>query len=161
MRSAPTQLGTFSPWHVVTTWSHGCQAWKWTNWELLAGREVLLVADAEVHGRAAMEAVAKHLHSLGCKVRIYLPEGDDGKDIVDWIKADGAADVRERIEVEAKWWTPMDWKDDLAERAKIDPGAPFEPDTVVKLEELQRVTPPRMAAATQQTEESRLFDRRP
>ena len=130
------------PWHIVTTWSHGCQAWKRTNWELLAGREVLLVADAEVHGRAAMEAVAKHLHSLGCKVRIYLPEGDDGKDIVDWIKADGAADVRERIEVEAKPWPPMDWKDDLAERAKTDPGAPFEPDTVVKLAGLRRDNPP-------------------
>ena len=54
------------PCHVVTTWSHGCDSWKETNWQPLAGREVLLVADADAHGREAMQAVAKHLHSLGC-----------------------------------------------------------------------------------------------
>ena len=124
-------------WHVVTTWSHGCKAWKQTNWQPLAGREVLLVADANNPGRKAMEAVAKCLHSLGCKV-LYLPEGDDGKDIADWIKADGADDVRERIEAGAKRWMPMDWKDELAERAKTDPGAPFVQDMLVRLAELRR-----------------------
>ena len=123
---------------LVTTWSGGCRALNRTNWQPLAGREVLLVADADDPGRKAMEALAQHLHSLGCKVRIYLPEGDDGKDIFDWIEADGADDVRERIEAGAKQWTPMDWKDELAERAKSDPGAPFEPDMPARLAELRR-----------------------
>ena len=38
------------------------------------------------------------LHSLGCKVRVYLPEGDDGNDIADWIEADDAGTARERID---------------------------------------------------------------
>ena len=126
---------------LVTTWSGGCRALNRTNWQPLAGREVLLVADADDPGRKAMEALAQHLHSLGCKVRIYLPEGDDGKDIFDWIEADGADDVRERIEAGAKQWTPMDWKDELAERAKSDPGAPFEPDMPARLAELRRDKP--------------------
>ena len=126
------------PYHGVTTWSHGCDAWKGTNWQPLAGREVLLVADADVPGRKAMEALAQHLHSLGCKVRIYFSERDDGKDIFDWIEADGADDVREQIDDGAKQWTPMDWKDELVERAKSDPGAPFEPDMLARLAELRR-----------------------
>ena len=126
------------PYHGVTTWSHGCEAWKGTNWQPLAGREVLLVADADVPGREAMEALAQHLHSLGCKVRIYLPEGDDGNDIADWIEADDAGTARERIDGVAKPWPPMDWKDELAERAKSDPGAPFEPDMLARLAELRR-----------------------
>ena len=85
-----------------------------------------------------MEALAQHLHSLGCKVRIYFSERDDGKDIFDWIEADGADDVRERIDAGAKPWPPMDWKDELAERAKSDPGAPFEPDMLARLAELRR-----------------------
>ena len=37
-------------------------------------------------------------------MRIYLPEGDDGNDIADWIEADDADDVRERIEAGEKEW---------------------------------------------------------
>ena len=70
-----------------------------------------------------------------------LSERDDGKDIFDWIEADGADDVRERIEAGAKPWPPMDWKDELAERAKSDPGAPFEPDMLARLAELRRDKP--------------------
>ena len=99
---------------------------------------MLLVADADVSGRKAMEALAKHLHSLGCKVRIYLPEGDDGNDIADWIEADDAGTAREQIEAGVKEWTPMDWMDELVERAKTDAGAPFETDMMAKLAELQR-----------------------
>ena len=99
---------------------------------------MLLVADADVSGRKAMEALAKHLHSLGCKVRIYLPEGDDGNDIADWIEADDAGTARKQIEAGVKEWTPMDWKDELVERAKTDAGAPFETDMMAKLAELQR-----------------------
>ena len=99
---------------------------------------MLLVADADVSGRKAMEVLAKHLHSLGCKVRIYLPEGDDGNDIADWIEADDAGTARKQIEAGVKEWTPMDWKDELVERAKTDAGAPFETDMMAKLAELQR-----------------------
>ena len=64
--------------------------------------------------------------------------GDDRKDIADWIEADDAGTAREQIEAGVKEWTPMDWKDELVERAKTDAGAPFETDMMAKLAELQR-----------------------
>ena len=125
-------------YRVFTTWAGGCEAWKGTDWQPLAGREALLVADADDPGRKAMEAIAKHLNSIGCTVWVYLPEGNDGKDIADWIEADDIETVRVRIDAGAKRWTPMDWMDELVERAKTDPGAPFETDMMAQLAELQR-----------------------
>ena len=93
--------------HIVTTWAGGSSAWKQTDWEPLVGRDVLLVADADDPGRDAMRGIAAHLTSMGCTVRVHLPSGDDGRDIVDWLDEDGVEATRERIEAEAEPWKPQ------------------------------------------------------
>ena len=91
---------------VVTTWQGGSDAWRSTDWEPLAGRDVLLLADADDPGREAMRQIAEHLVSMGCTVRIHLPSGDDGRDIADSLGDDGVEATRERIEAEAEQWEP-------------------------------------------------------
>ena len=82
---------------VAVTWSGGADAWPETDWEPVAGRDALLIADADDRGRNAMKALAAHLLGLGCRVRIYLPEGDAGDDIADWLTEDGIKATRERV----------------------------------------------------------------
>ena len=55
-----------------------------------------LVADGDVPGHKAMQALAAHLHGLGCKVKIALPPVEWDNDIADWIAEqgkDGAARI--------------------------------------------------------------------
>ena len=91
---------------VVTTWARGADAWPETDWEPLAGREVLLVADADKSGRDCMEAIADTLAGLKCTVCAHLPGGNDKDDIADWHENDGVEATRERIEAEARVWEP-------------------------------------------------------
>ena len=42
---------------AVTTWAGGAGAWPQTNWSPLAGRNVLLLADADEAGRRAMSDI--------------------------------------------------------------------------------------------------------
>ena len=138
--------------HAVTTWAGGSGAWRLADWEPLAGRDVLLLADADDPGREAMRQIAEHLASRGCTVRVHLPDGDDKDDIADWIAADGPERTRQRIEAETEPWKPetsaapdtrdsADWKAELIERTETDPGAPFEPDMLARLAGLQRESP--------------------
>ena len=140
------------PDHSATTWAGGSSAWELTDWGPLAGRDVLLLADADDPGREAMRRIAEHLVSMGCTVRIHLPTGDDGRDIADWLDSDGPEKTRERIEAEPELWQRevsvmpdanenADWIIELVERSKTDPGAPFERDTQTKLQHLQRIDP--------------------
>ena len=93
------------PGRTVTTWAGGAKAWRKTDWQSLVGREVLLVSDADDTGREAMRDIAGHLASLECTVRIYLPEGDDKKDIADWLEESlNAETVATRIEADASEW---------------------------------------------------------
>ena len=91
---------------VVTTWARGADAWPETDWEPLAGREVLLVADADKSGRDCMEAIADTLAGLKCTVCAHLPGGNDKDDIADWLASDGSERTRERIEAAADQWEP-------------------------------------------------------
>ena len=91
---------------VVTTWQGGSDAWRSTDWEPLAGRDVLLLADTDHSGREAMCQIAERLASMGCTVRVHLPPGEDKRDIVDWLASDGPEKARERIEAEAERWEP-------------------------------------------------------
>ena len=94
------------PRQTVTCWAGGTPAWDKTDWTPLAGREVSLVADADPIpeppkpqysvGHKAMQALAAHLHGLGCKVKIALPPVEWDNDIADWIAEqgkDGAARI--------------------------------------------------------------------
>ena len=61
------------PDYVVTTWAGGTNAWRESDWDPIVGRVVLLVADADKPGHKAMCKIAKHLESMGCTVRLFLP----------------------------------------------------------------------------------------
>ena len=89
---------------VVTTWAGDADAWPETEWQPLAGREVLLVADADTIGRTCMKAVAGALAAMGCTVCTHLPDGNDKDDVADWLTADGPERTRQRIEAEAERW---------------------------------------------------------
>lgn len=143
---------------VVTTWSGGTNAWAETDWQPLADRKVLLVADADEPGRRTMLELATRLASMGCTVHHFLPNTrDDGYDIADAVEQQGLEGRRARIEKQATPWkretsgasdtgetadtdgTPdnADWIEKLLERAKMDRGVPFEPECLEKLYNLQ------------------------
>ena len=82
---------------TVTTWCGGTNAWTRTDWQPLASKTVTLLADADDSGRKAMTEIGERLGSLGCTVRLALPDGDDGDDVADWIEQDGAAAAARRI----------------------------------------------------------------
>ena len=94
------------PDHAATTWAGGSHTWDKTDWQPLADRSVLLLADADTSGRKAMRIVADKLVNMGAIVRVYLPEGDGGRDIADWLDEDGTGATRARIEAEAAPWKP-------------------------------------------------------
>ena len=140
--------------HAVTTWSGGASAWHHTNWSPLAGRNVLLLADANEAGRRAMSDIATHLAAAGATIRIQLPAGDHGFDIADALDRDGPERTRQHIEAEARPWRPeaevpvmpdadggADWMGELLGRAKTDPGAPFEQHALHRLADLRRSRP--------------------
>ena len=134
---------------VVTTWAGGADARSETNWEPLAGREVLLVADADKRGRVAMRKLARHLAPRGCNVRLFLPTGDNSYDIADAVEQQGLKGRRERIEAEAIPWKPAasatpdakgnaTWQTELIERLESgDLDAIAEPETTAKMRALQ------------------------
>lgn len=61
---------------ICTTFMGGKGRWKETDWSVIAGRDVTIWPDREkAEAKQAdtakeMNALAKHLHSLGCRVRI-------------------------------------------------------------------------------------------
>ena len=91
---------------TITTWAGGTNAWAKTDWRPVTGREILLVADADEPGRAAMHELAAHLAPMGCTVSLYLPKGDDGYDIADAVDQQGLEGRRDRIEAQATPWEP-------------------------------------------------------
>ena len=94
------------PDHSASTWAGGSGAWKLTDWNPLAGRDVLLLADADDPGREAMRQIATHFKSMGCTVRAHLPPGENKRDIADWLEDDGVEATRARIEAETEQWEP-------------------------------------------------------
>lgn len=82
---------------TVTTWAGGTKAWAKTDWRPVTGREILLVADADEPGHAAMHELAAHLAATGCTVRLFLPPGEDGHDIADAVDIEGPERGHDRI----------------------------------------------------------------
>ena len=82
---------------AVTTFGGGSGSWRRTDWKPLAGRDVSIWADADDDappdkpkakdrpGQSAAMEIAAHLHGLGCRVRVAIPEPDGGADIADWL----------------------------------------------------------------------------
>ena len=98
--------GQVFPDCVVTTWAGGTNAWAETDWQQLAAREILLVADADRPGRAAMRELAAHLAAMGCTVRLFLPTGNTSYDIADAVEQLGLEGRRDQIEAQATLWEP-------------------------------------------------------
>ena len=85
------------PAMAVTTFGGGSGSWRRTDWAPLTGKDVSIWADADDDappdkpkaksrpGQAAAMEIAAHLHGLGCRVRVALPEPDGGADIADWL----------------------------------------------------------------------------
>ena len=86
------------PGQTVTTWAGGAKGWGRTDWSPLAGRDISLIADADAPGREAMVSIADILIGHGCRVRIALPEGEDGADVADWLTETDKGAVAERIQ---------------------------------------------------------------
>lgn len=76
--------GTLFP--PCVTWAGGTNAWDKTDWTPLAGRSVCLWPDADKPGMDCMAAIAGHLASQGCAVKVIDVSGkSDGWDIADAI----------------------------------------------------------------------------
>ena len=76
----------------VVSWLGGGGAVLRTDWNALAGREVVLWPDADGPGREAMARLAKELDRIGAaEVRLIEPEEDcpSGWDVADAISKDG------------------------------------------------------------------------
>ena len=85
------------PHIAVTTWAGGSGAWRKTDFGPLVGKDVSICADADDDappdkpnaksrpGQTAAMEIAAHLHTLGCHVRVALPDPDGGADIADWL----------------------------------------------------------------------------
>ena len=86
------------PGQTVTTWAGGSNGWGRTDWSTLAGRDVSLIADADEPGRTAMVKIADILIKHGARVRIAMPEGDDGADVADWLAAGDKEGVAKHIQ---------------------------------------------------------------
>ena len=79
------------PNQTVTCWAGGTNAWQQTDWSVLAGRSVSLLADGDNPGHHAMRTLAEHLRQLGCQVKIALPPVEWDSDVADWIAEGGKA----------------------------------------------------------------------
>ena len=85
------------PNRAVTTFAGGSGSWRKSDWTPLAGKDISIWADADDDappdkpraksrpGQAAALEIAAHLHKIGCRVRVAIPEPDGGADIADWL----------------------------------------------------------------------------
>ncbi len=117
----------------VLSWMGGTGAVHKTDWHCLEGRHVILWPDADDPGRKAMANLTGTASKAKAEaVQIVKPEPDrkDGWDVADAIEE--GVDVADYIEQRAGEPEP-DPLDNLIEKTKTDPGAPFEPDMLARL----------------------------
>ena len=79
----------------VVTWPGGTGATDKTNWKPLQTRSVLILADTDEVGRNAARRIEKKLKKEDCTVTVYSREGEDGRDIFDWIEGKSASEIAE------------------------------------------------------------------
>ncbi len=94
------------PKACVTTWSHGTQSWRLTDFSPIYGRKVLLVSDADETGREAMTGIVQLLVKHECKVRVALPLGESGDDIADEFEKGGTEGAANWLKGLAKDYEP-------------------------------------------------------
>ena len=92
---------------VATTSAHGAKSAGKTDWQPLAGREVVILPDADVPGAAYAKTVSEILSKLNppAQVRVVaLPRLSERQDIIDFVerrKSEGATVEKIRVEIEA------------------------------------------------------------
>lgn len=86
--AARQMLSAFSV--EVLTWAGGCEATHKSDWQPLAGRDVVCWPDHDAPGESAMLAIADRLEVIGARVRIVKPDRGwpVGYDLAD-LKAEG------------------------------------------------------------------------
>ena len=100
-----------NPAAAATCASGGAGQEKHTDWSPLAEKRVLLISDADQHGRDYMRRIAQILLMQKYHVEIYDGDGrSDGSDITDWVQEDGYRSVTESI---------------LASKQPIEPRKPY------------------------------------
>ena len=110
------------PNQITVCWAGGTNAWQQTDWTPLSGRDIALVADGDLPGHKAMEALAAHLSALGCRVRIALPPTDWDSDVADWIERDGKAGAAKIIGGLLQDYTPPETEPEPEPTQEEPPG---------------------------------------
>jgi putative DNA primase/helicase len=97
---------------IATTSAHGSKSAAKTDWRPLAGKDVVILPDADDAGDHYAATVAAILHRLGCSVRIVrLPDLPDGGDIFDYIKARECVEPETiRAGIEALTEAALEWE---------------------------------------------------
>ena len=129
--------GKLKAWDVLS-WMGGSGAPHKTDWHCLEGRHVILWPDADDPGRKAMTnltGIASKAKAAAVQIVKPEPERKDGWDVVNAIEE--GVDVADYIEQRAGEPEP-DPFDNLLEKTKTDPGAPFEPDVLARLVEMKQ-----------------------
>ena len=112
------------PGQTVTTPSGGTGGWEKTDWTPLQGRPVSILSDADKTGRKFARAIAAHLSTLGCSVRIGLAKGETKNDIADWLESDGPVATAARVAAMlVDYVPPADKKDASTEPEVADTDA--------------------------------------
>ena len=129
------------PSQLVVTWAGGAKNWHLTDWSPLRGREVSLLADADDAGHDGMKGLAKHLHNLGCNVKIALPNDGDGSDVFDWLQRDGVRSTGQRIARELGVYTPPEQQNEgktpVHSKKKVSDGTNGDDEDSISFEQLE------------------------
>ena len=113
------------PTNFFTTFSGGSSAWGKTDFSPLKGREVTLLADGDESGRECMLQIARHLSTNGvASIKIALPDGADGADIVDWLKK-GKPFAQQQLKKYVRPWSPPEDAEAVLQEASEQPKATF------------------------------------
>ena len=123
-KCAEAAAGKLKDWDVLS-WMGGTGAVHKTDWQCLEDRHVILWPDADDPGRKAMTnltGTASKAKAAAVQIVKPEPERKDGWDVANAIEE--GVDVADYIEQRAGEPEP-DPLDNLLEKTKTDPGAPF------------------------------------
>lgn len=117
------RLVTRSP---IITWPGGANNWRYADWSVLAGRQVLVWPDADPPGVAAAQGIAGILLGLGCRVERVDVEGlADGYDAADLLAGESAssASLNEFLKPRLR---PVEPPKEPAEPQRVEAPGPIE-----------------------------------
>lgn len=99
----------------------GASGAKKTEWAAMAGREIVIMPDADEPGELYAATVAEILHGMNCEIRIVrLPDLPEGGDVADLPETSETAELVHRMAEDAEPWTPPQ----PVERVAVEPTKP-------------------------------------